>query len=1413
MKLCWLSFSALSAFSAEADVDTESLLQMRSLKKVSQKDDPDGACDAGRSCIIAGDPHIRTFDSVSSKDQTHCYGPMGDYYLVKTEKLQVAARYVGSPKADANKECKKQQFARVGGVVITGELVNGQTISIPSYSYKKSAKLKLQETAKLATTIGLEVPLQCAPFQTWRGQCLSASQGEDGCTLDDVPEFSRLKSAAKALRVEKKKLKKEKKELKDIKAKSSAAWSAVRAHKCFKTGCLRYKKWQEECLAKDIIRESDGVTVKFGKGTNVLRQLKEGNGKKLNKKDKAERGTTFTITLKEGVTVVVNQGVTHHVSIETPNRLAIAGPDEIVEGHCGNYDCEFANDILEKRACSAPVHPFDPCSGDGLVALSLGKYPEDQCGVQPKKSECSTIQFREFKEICKTYGGFNEDDEVEALRDCIEDCCQDREECPDKDNEDEFAHCLMAGDPHIKTFGSEAYNTDVFFPHADFYALKTEALSIQVRYSSFRDDNKAQIMGIAISGPLVGAEDENGEFPRIELPLAKGPVDGDEAVPYMMVDGETVWGWDDWARCRDEAKQDPTTVGPRGCTEETDNYKATFGYGFQVGSYFDENYEMTRGPEGRVNFALDASNHKIKLEHWSAPRTITLEFKEEGVEDVVKLIVNTGGPRQNMLLQVRGSLLGESQEVTGQCVALAQDKCQGSDKVAEEDEFFESLHPSPSIVCPEDTECADRAHYSEVCVNLHSGVDEVFLGRVVGNIISRCVTDCCQDPEDCKQHPTWFDPVRQEIPVVVTTTTTPAPAVVSEPMQIGQCKLTGDPHIKTFDRPKKDRHVYRYGDYWLVKSPLIWIQARYWATRQDGKSSVRAIAISEPRGGGRKLIAAADKIGGLWVGEPNLDDDLEDFEVHTLKDLNAGGAHGTTVHKVGTKYTFTFPWAEGVKVIVDNWGHFEDVFIEMPRLSDERGQSGHCGNFDGDPDVGDEPSTDMVEDDDLLFEPHSWNEVLEHDTCPEERHEATMHFCTQKKHETAADVFDDAGGMDACIADCCSRQANAQCSMFELTLNGEAEWKETRRLAAEAVKEAEPLKTGQKPLQLPGENCPEPAEGGLGKKCSMWGDPHFSKTFKADLHGHAHGSRGRQLNHYKKGLYSLFDAGDLKAQAFMCKAGGYTSINGLAVQNRGSVMTWLRPSKSGPPVSGHPQFQSGEFVNFTGKGVDTAFEFRLNGQLVDYDALGDAKLEVNPSKVPNSAPVKSSTTTGYNKLYYAQQYHLESEHERNRAVGPLCVGSRAGTFTVTTSVPLMNWLYEPHVTLQISGSVEKDLADEANLHSICTKDNETEVMAVKPLDLKSSIFSVRELYQLCTLCQMVGADHDHFVGCNPDPHDGSLILSGTETCTNSGQLEEASKACEEVQHDGFFEMCLIEYCSGVGLDVLPEIEEALLEAE
>lgn len=71
-------------------------------------------------------------------------------------------------------------------------------------------------------------------------------------------------------------------------------------------------------------------------------------------------------------------------------------------------------------------------------------------------------------------------------------------------NEGEWADCLIQGDPHIKTFDSPVVNKNAYGPLDDYTLVKNEYINVQGRYGSTRSDNKAQLMGVAVSGPLVG---------------------------------------------------------------------------------------------------------------------------------------------------------------------------------------------------------------------------------------------------------------------------------------------------------------------------------------------------------------------------------------------------------------------------------------------------------------------------------------------------------------------------------------------------------------------------------------------------------------------------------------------------------------------------------------------------------------------------------------------------------------------------------------------------------------------------------------------------------------------------------------------------------------------------------------------
>jgi len=87
---------------------------------------------------------------------------------------------------------------------------------------------------------------------------------------------------------------------------------------------------------------------------------------------------------------------------------------------------------------------------------------------------------------------------------CITDCCGDRDTCPDMDNEGEWADCLIQGDPHLKTFDSPVVNKNAYAPLDVYYLVDNEYITVQGRYGSTRSDNRASLMGVAVTGVLTG---------------------------------------------------------------------------------------------------------------------------------------------------------------------------------------------------------------------------------------------------------------------------------------------------------------------------------------------------------------------------------------------------------------------------------------------------------------------------------------------------------------------------------------------------------------------------------------------------------------------------------------------------------------------------------------------------------------------------------------------------------------------------------------------------------------------------------------------------------------------------------------------------------------------------------------------
>jgi len=160
----------------------------------------------------------------------------------------------------------------------------------------------------------------------------------------------------------------------------------------------------------------------------------------------------------------------------------------------------------------------------------------------------------------------------------------------------------------------------------------------------------------------------------------------------------------------------------------------------------------------------------------------------------------------------------------------------------------------------------------------------------------------------------------------------------------------GDPHIKGFDwTPKfgKMTNIYSYGDYWIVKSSEIWIQARYWSRRPHGNSLTRALAVSGPIMEGGKLIIEPGGGSGqvTWNGNQILQAFPSKFEVPDVFVADYKEDMGLK-KKIGVR-SLHLELSKGVRIVVNRWRSHINVLITMPQQVG--GQDGHCGNFNGNP--------------------------------------------------------------------------------------------------------------------------------------------------------------------------------------------------------------------------------------------------------------------------------------------------------------------------------------------------------------------------------------------------------------------------------------------------------------------------------
>jgi len=176
---------------------------------------------------------------------------------------------------------------------------------------------------------------------------------------------------------------------------------------------------------------------------------------------------------------------------------------------------------------------------------------------------------------------------------------------------------------------------------------------------------------------------------------------------------------------------------------------------------------------------------------------------------------------------------------------------------------------------------------------------------------------------------------------------TPTPAPLGP---IKECTIWGDPHIRTFDGARSD--YYSSGEYWIVKSPNLWIQGRYLPTKMtNGLGVTKTIAIGGPMLKNSKLLISPTVT--TWNGAQVLAGFPSSFGVPNVLDMrydNTGmllqkGRSGKPKHIVHVKLFDGSP--EGIMIQVNRWteaaeGEYVNAKISMRAIP---GMDGHCGNF------------------------------------------------------------------------------------------------------------------------------------------------------------------------------------------------------------------------------------------------------------------------------------------------------------------------------------------------------------------------------------------------------------------------------------------------------------------------------------
>jgi len=237
---------------------------------------------------------------------------------------------------------------------------------------------------------------------------------------------------------------------------------------------------------------------------------------------------------------------------------------------------------------------------------------------------------------------------------------------------------------------------------------------------------------------------------------------------------------------------------------------------------------------------------------------------------------------------------------------------------------------------------------------------------------------------------------------------------------LGTCRIWGDPHVMTFDNHRTD--FYSQGEYWIVKSDTVWIQARYLPTQiTHGLSVTKELIISGPFINNRKL--RIDARNAYWDGQPILTgfpDQFIDQQMGVRAILNDQGELLQQGREGKPLRVVHIDMPNRVSLQINRWteayeGDYINIKITMPA---QPNQDGHCGNFNGNPEddrrlaIRSRVGSTGVDPSVLLFN-HKTPVVQANrpdiNNCPEDRADEARTACQAKG----------ATEMDACMVDVC----------------------------------------------------------------------------------------------------------------------------------------------------------------------------------------------------------------------------------------------------------------------------------------------------------------------------------------------------------------------------------------------------------